>query len=139
MIYRADTKNSVHATKRIEHIIIPVFNFKGALVESESDKWYPPTSFRLTGGYVTASEAGSSAAILEAWKHTFHTQFDGTDAVDKVLLATVGLSPKGIKGVFGIISGAASTIVTPKDYITIVATNDSGHGGVTVQLFGDKA
>ena len=137
-IYRSDTLNSVHSTPRIRHVPIPVFNFKGVLTISESDKWYPPTSFIFTGGYVTSSEPGSSSAIIEIWKHTYHSTIDGTIVVDDVMLAIASLSSDGIKGIFGSTATLNAAVVTVKDYITVKSITDSGHGGVTVQIFGDR-
>jgi len=138
-IYRADATQSVNAIKRKNlHVPIPVFNFLGDLTISESDKWYPPTPFIFKTGYATASAAGVATAALELWKKTYHQQGDGIDIIDEVLLATATLSAGGVKAIFTSDVSINNAIVTPRDYITIKSLYDSGHNGVTVQIFGDK-
>ena len=54
------------------------------------------------------------------------------------MLAIASLSSDGIKGIFGSTATLNAAVVTVKDYITVKSITDSGHGGVTVQIFGDR-
>lgn len=138
-MYQSDTPDSVQATPRAsKHIIIPVFNFRGSLVASESDKWYPPASFMFTAGYATATSAGTTSVVLQVWKNTYHRQIDGTIVVDKVLLADSVLPANGVKSLFNSRTSLNNAKVSPSDYITVKAMTSSGHGGVVVQIFGDR-
>lgn len=125
-----------------DNVAIPVFNFVGVSEFSAvSDKWYPPTNMRITGGYVTSSTVGYSYNEFVLYKNNiFEQNIDAgiarLEAGDTKSLFEI--SNELSVGYYGGYPYIAASIFTPFDYLVVSMEFGSLHAGITVQLFGEK-
>jgi hypothetical protein len=137
-IYRSDQPEPVNsAARKPDAIVIPPFNFRGQLVESVSDKWYPPYSMRLTGGYVTATGEGFDDVTFTALKNNIFETDGSFYPPTESAIAFLGATDK--KAIFSLEPHTGGAIMfTQYDWLTISADTTSGHVGITVQLYGER-
>jgi len=122
-----------------ESITIPVFNFMGILDDSSlSDKWYPSTNIKITGGYVATTSTGIDNNEFYILRGNIFEQ--------NIEIGVATMAAGDNKSTFQMNNIDYQTtppypqanIMTPFDYLTIWAAFPSEHGGITVQIFGEK-
>jgi len=122
-----------------DSVTIPVFNFVGLIeLAALSDKWYPPTNMKITGGYVSATAIGIDDNEFYLLKSNIFEQ--------NIEVGISNLAAGDNKSLFKINNVdyqseypyAQANVFTPFDYLTVYAAYPSQHSGVTIQLFGEK-